>query len=105
MELLEFARVAIALLALVFAVLGFVVASGRLWAAIYPIYRQRRDRRLLEENLLAGQFDRETINSSTRFYIEPYCTNLDPSQEEEIRHALVATKGAVLRQAGRLSSP
>ncbi|MDD2540502.1 MAG: hypothetical protein PHH28_05580 [Desulfuromonadaceae bacterium] len=37
-------------------------------------------------------YDQQTIESSTKYFIKPKCSNVDPAQEAEIRHALVATK-------------
>jgi hypothetical protein len=68
------------------------VAIGRLWAAIYPIWRQRVDQYTLQEKLGRGPFDKATIGRSTRYYVRPKCTNIDPAHEIELRHALAATR-------------
>lgn len=41
---------------------------------------------------LGGRYDEATIEQSIRYYVRPKCSNLDPAQERELRHALFATR-------------
>jgi len=66
------------------------VGFMRLFAALYPIIRQIKDRNFLNEKLSRGPFSKSIIERSTRYYIRPRCSNMDPSQEEELRRAPVA---------------
>jgi formylglycine-generating enzyme required for sulfatase activity len=38
-------------------------------------------------------FDKETIENATKYYIEPFCTNMDPAQEEEPGNIFASNKG------------
>jgi hypothetical protein len=53
---------------------------------------QPRDQRFLNESLDRTAFDKATIERATQCYIWPKCSNIDPAQEQEMRHALVATR-------------
>lgn len=68
------------------------IAFIRTWVAVLPILQKHRDTRELKKKFAQGPFDINTIESSTRFYIRAKCCNVDPSQEIELRHALVATR-------------
>jgi len=83
---------ALAVISVCIASLALGVGVGRLWAAVYPIYRDWRDQRMLQERFSRGPFDRSTIERSTHYYVGPKCSNIDPTQEREPRHALVATR-------------
>src|SRR5215831_14908338 len=72
-----------------FAAAAVLVALGQL---IYPVWSERKRRRFLTKKLHQGPFDARTIEHATRYYIRPKCSNIDPGQEKEIRHALVATR-------------
>ena len=53
---------------------------------------EARNKRLLNEKFSRGPYDEATIARSTRYYISPKCSNIDPAQEKEPRHALMATR-------------
>ena len=61
------------------------IELSRLWT-------QSRDQRFLNESLGRTVFDKATIEQATRYYIRPKCSNIDPAQEQEMRHTLVATR-------------
>src|SRR5688572_6038722 len=76
-------------LELIIGILGLILA----WASIrYPQIVERKKQRLLHDKLSRGLYDQATIEQSTRYYIQPKCSNIDPAQEQEIRHALIATR-------------
>jgi hypothetical protein len=81
-----------AVLTLIIAVLTLFIAGGRLWAALYPIYTELKNRFILNEKFSRGPYDKATIERSTRYYISPKCSNIDPAQEKELRHALTVTR-------------
>lgn len=56
MEEIALGRLVVAAIALVLAAIGLVVAVGKLWAVVYPLIRQSRDRKTLQESLARGQF-------------------------------------------------
>lgn len=62
-----------------FAVLGVVFAA-------WPLWSQWKKRRLLEKQFGSEFFAQQTINLSTRYYIPPHCSDIDPTQEAELRH-------------------
>jgi len=72
--------------------IGLWVGLGRLWAAVFPIWRDHRKKVLLRKRVGRGAYDEETIQRSTRYYILPKCCNIDPSQEIELRHALITAR-------------
>lgn len=85
-------ELAISITAVIISVLALLIAILRLGVAIYPLFIERRNRKILTEKFGRGPYDEPTIERSTKFYILPKCTNLDPAQEQEPRHALVATR-------------
>jgi hypothetical protein len=72
--------------------LGIIFGVAKLGVAVYPLWRDYRNKRYLDEKLSRGPYDKATIERSTHYYIRPKCTNIDPAQELELRHALVATR-------------
>src|SRR5215467_6058883 len=78
------------------AVVGVLVAAAALLIAIgqliYPVWSEHKRRRLLIDKFSRGPYDKLTIEHSTQHYIRPKCSNIDPGQEKEIRHALAATR-------------
>ena len=83
------------ILSLIGVIIGFaalIIAAATLWATVHPIWVQYRDRRLLKKKFSLGPFDEFTIEQSTRYYIRPKCSNIDPAQEQEIRQAAFATR-------------
>ncbi|MGH9963152.1 MAG: hypothetical protein ACREBC_39550, partial [Pyrinomonadaceae bacterium] len=82
----------ITVLWLAIGLFGFWISLGRLWAAAYPIWQERKNKRLLLEKFSKGPYDEATIRAAMRYYIRPKCSNIDASQESELRHAAVATK-------------
>ena len=85
-----------AALVLFLAVVGVLVVVAVLLVAIgqliYPMWSQCKRRRLLTDKFSRGLYDEGTIELVTRYYIRPKCSNIDPGQEKEIRHALAATR-------------
>ena len=79
-------------LLILFGFVPFVVKSllpfTRLWSAL----SEARNQKILMDQLSRGSYDKETIQQSTKYYIIPKCSNIDPAQEEEVRQALMATK-------------
>ena len=71
---------------------GIIYSIMKIVVAIYPLWRDRQNRQYLDQKLSRGPYDKATIERSTRYYISPKCTNIDPGQELEIRHALIATR-------------
>jgi hypothetical protein len=58
----------------------------------FRLYRQqRRTQRLLEKSFGSELYGAETIERSTRYYIPPNCSSVDPAQEAEMRQ-VVATE-------------
>src|SRR5215510_9973682 len=79
-------------MAVVMAVVVLLVNTGQLYFAISPVWSERKRRRLLRDNFNRGPYDTQTIERSTRYYIRPKFSNLDPAQEKEIRHALAVAQ-------------
>src|SRR5215211_8568735 len=77
----------VSVLSVLAAVAALLVAIGQF---IYPVWSERKKRRLLLEKFSRGPYDNLTIERATRYYIRPKCSNIDPGQEKELRRALVA---------------
>lgn len=90
--------VIVAIAATAISLLALWVACGRLLAAAYPIWRRRRNEMLLRRRLAQGRYDGDTIRRSTRYYVMPKCTNIDPAQEVELRRALAAVRQDLFTQ-------
>jgi len=73
-------------------IVGIIFGIAKLGVAIYPLWRDHQNRHYLDQKLSRGPYDKATIERSTRYYIRPKCTNIDPGQELELRHALIATR-------------
>ena len=52
----------------------------------------------MNQNFHSGPFDRGTIERSTRYFIRPKCSIIDPAQETEIRRALIATRESLFKK-------
>jgi len=79
-------------LLLFFGFLPFIIKSITPLTKLYSTFKEFKDRKNLTEKLSRGAYDEETIKQSTKYYISPKCSNIDPAQEEEIRQALMATR-------------
>ncbi|NUO81723.1 DUF1566 domain-containing protein [candidate division KSB1 bacterium] len=77
--------------ATIFTAIGALAAVAAAWFAYLPILEQRRTQRLLEKSFGSDLYSPETIERSTRYYIPPHCSSVDPAQEAEMRQ-VVATK-------------
>jgi hypothetical protein len=61
-------------------------------AALVSRGSETRRRRFLQDKFGRGPYDKATIDNSTRYYIRPKCTSIDPGQEIELRHSLIAPR-------------
>ncbi len=78
--------------------LGGVGTLATVIGAIYPMWQERQNRARLQRMSQYSLFDKSTIHSAIRGYVRPKCQNLDPAQEQELRHALVATREDLFRK-------
>lgn len=76
----------------VFTVIGLWVTLGKAIKGVYTEWNQHRQGVALKRKSLQGHYDDHTIENATRYYIWPQCSNIDPSHQEEISQALVATR-------------
>lgn len=81
-----------ALLFLLFGIVPFTLSSITPLSRLCSTLSEFRNRKILTDRLSRGSYDKETIQQSTKYYISPKCSNIDPAQEEEMRQALMATK-------------
>jgi hypothetical protein len=86
------------LLLLFFGFLPFIIKSITPLTKLYSTFKEFKDRKILTEKLSRGAYDKETIQQSTKYYISPKCSNIDPAQEEEIRQALMATRESLFKK-------
>lgn len=56
--------------------------------ALWPMLQQRRTQVLLEKSFGSELYGAETIDNSTRFYVPPNCSSVDPAQEVELRRVM-----------------
>jgi hypothetical protein len=59
---------------------------------LYDKWQDRKDSMSFIQDIDAIQYDSATIKRSTKYYVKPKCSNLDPGQETETRRALIATR-------------
>lgn len=69
-------------------IVGFI---GAVLQGYIPLFHQSRSEQLLKKSFGSELFTSEVIANSTRYYVRPDCSNVDPSREAEIRN-VVATK-------------
>jgi hypothetical protein len=72
----------------IIALISAVAAMLAVLVGYWPIYQKNRKQRLLEESFGADFYDPVTIANSTRYYVRPYCSSVDPAQEAEIRQVI-----------------
>ena len=71
-------------IAAVAAVASAVFAGIALW----PIRQQRQKQKLLEKSFGSDLYSPEVIARSTKYYIPPNCSSVDPAQEAEMRQVV-----------------
>lgn len=76
--------------ATIFTAIGAVAAVVAAWYVYLPHRQQRRTQRLLEKSFGSELYTPEVIANSTRYYVPPNCSSVDPAQEAEIRQVKVA---------------
>jgi len=67
---------------------GTILSAAGLFRTVlagWQHFEKRRERRRIEKSFGADYYQRETIDTALRYYVRPYCTSVDPSQEAEIR--------------------
>ena len=82
-------------------VVGPVVAGIGILLRLYPHVREWWIQRLLARKLPDGSFNRESIKNAMRYFIRPRCSNIDPAQEVETRHALSAVQEDLFQRVDR----
>ena len=70
------------------AIVSAIAAIITLALAYWSIHQHNRTQRLLEKSFGADFYDSATIERSTRYYVRPYCSSVDPAQEAEIRQVI-----------------
>jgi hypothetical protein len=75
-------------------ILAILPAIGTVVVAIWRYWRRRRIQRILQKDPTTKLYGEETIKNATRYYIQPNCSSVDPTQEAELRH-VVAVKANV----------
>jgi len=75
--------------ATIFTAIGALAAVAAAWFVYLPYRQQRRTQRVLEKSFGSDLYTPEVIANSTRYYIPPNCSSVDPAQEAEIRHVKV----------------
>lgn len=69
--------------------LGIVTAVIAAYYGAKPVWEQHRKQKLLEQKFGSEFYHPDQIRNSTRYYVPPYCSSVDPSQEAELRQVLV----------------
>lgn len=79
------------ILAAIAAIAAAIAAIAAIGSAIFsylPIHQQRQRQQFLEKSFGGDLYDSATIKLSTRYYIPPNCSSIDPAQEAEPRHLI-----------------
>ena len=82
--------------ATVVGALAAVAAAVIAWVALAPQREARRKQRQLEDEFGSGLYDAATIERSTRYYVEPDCTSVDPAVEAEMRNLMSVRESLML---------
>lgn len=82
----------LSIIGLVATIIGLAIGLAQLWTGLAPLIENKARRRILNERFSKGPYDRAVIEQATKYYIRPKCSNIDPAQEVELRHALIATR-------------
>ncbi|MDZ7360912.1 MAG: DUF1566 domain-containing protein [candidate division KSB1 bacterium] len=75
-------------------VIGIIGTLAAIASAFFDFFgfrsywQQRRTQRLLEKSFGSELYGPETIERSTRYYIPPNCSSVDPAQEAEMRQVV-----------------
>lgn len=94
----------IAVIGLILTALGILVTVLSVFVqfvtGMFPLsyLEEKKKQKLLTEKFSRGPYDKATIERSTKYYVYPKCSNIDPAQEQEIRHALVATRESLFEK-------
>jgi hypothetical protein len=80
------------------SLIPFAISSVTPFTRLLAFISEARNRQILMARISQGSYDKETILQSTRFYIRPKCSNIDPAQEEEVRQALMATRESLFEK-------
>ncbi len=75
--------------AIFWTALGALATVAGIFLALLPVLQSRKKRRLLTKVFGADLYDEGTIERSTRYYVEPYCTDIDPAVEVELRKVAI----------------
>lgn len=70
------------------AIAGVIAAFYAFW----PYHQQRRRKKLIEKEFGSELYLPEDIERSTRYYIRPNCSSVDPGQEAEMRKVKVTVE-------------
>lgn len=71
------------------SLIGGIAAVWRILLATLKAFGRWRLRRLLQAQTGSRLFPASVLREATRFYVQPDCSNVDQSQEAELRHAVV----------------
>ena len=81
------------------AVQGAVAAAGLIGTGaaavvtrIYPWWRAKRNGRLLERRISGRDFPATVIQDAVRYFVEPLCTDVDPTGREDYRSVFVMSQ-------------
>ncbi|MCG8344478.1 MAG: hypothetical protein MI685_04850 [Chlorobiales bacterium] len=85
-------------IALIISAIAVLVSIAAIFFNLLPFFQELRNKRILKNKLGLGPYNEATINNSTRYYIRPKCSNLDPASEEEPRLALIATRESLFNK-------
>ena len=84
--------------ALIISAIAVLVSIAAIFFNLLPFIQELLNKRILKDKLGLGPYNEATINNSTRYYIRPKCSNLDPASEEEPRLALIATRESLFNK-------
>lgn len=89
---MEFALTLVKILVGIFTIIGIWVTLGKAIGSGIAKWNQHRQAKALKRESLQGHYDAHIIESATRYYVWPKCSNVAASHEAEIGQALVATR-------------
>jgi hypothetical protein len=76
--------------------LATVISAVVAFLVFWPSWRQRRVNKMLARDFGADFYSPEILDRSTKYYVVPNCTSVDPSFESELRNLVVTEENLFL---------
>ena len=89
LKLSELITIVLSLIAIIIALVTLWLTRKQWQLSLNTHRKEINEQRIFKNNAETALFDSEDIKRSTHCYIEPNCSNVDPSREAEPRHLII----------------